>query len=605
MPRQSSLQFAAVVPFVLKFAPSFKEPDHWGGNPFQTFILSNPLAHQKDLAAQINAVSAEHFSKPGFKIDFRLLSFTRRHLHHPDMALAPILFLFSGVALLVLIIACVNFMNISTAMAMTRAKEIAVRTTVGARRSDLIGQFLGESLMVSFFSFLVALVLLNFILPQFNHIAGKALSLSEIMKPWVLIGFFGITIFSALIAGSYPAFYLTRFQAQTIVRSARSIHTPGLWGQRLRKSLVVFQFTLSVILILATVALSRQMRFVKNADLGFDQHNLVSLTLGDKLAAQYSSLRTELMRNSAIIGVTAGCQNPMNISSSVSALDWEGKNANDTFSMHFDWIDYNYFETLKIPVVDGRGFSEKFPADEEDGYVVNESAVKMMAMSDPVGQSLSVFKKKGQIVGVVKDFHFRSLHFQIRPIVFMLKPSAVSNIFMRINPMATAEALHHIEMVFQKMDPKRATTFRLQFFDDQIMQSQYAKEEKIQRSALLFSSLAVLIACAGLFGLAAFLTEQRTREVGIRKILGASVLQVSLMLSQEFSKWVLVANILAWPIAYFIIKQLLAMYAYHTDIGLQFYLLTGCATFLIAGVTVGLLTLRTACTNPVDSLRYE
>jgi len=275
------------------------------------------------------------------------------------------------------------------------------------------------------------------------------------------------------------------------------------------------------------------------------------------------------------------------------------------YSMHFDWIDYNYFETLQVPIVAGRGFSEAFPADEKDGYVVNQSAVRMMGMTDPIGQSLTVFRNEGRIVGVVKDFHFQPFYHQIRPIIFILKRSAISNLFIRINPALTSEALGHIESVMKKMDPDKAATLHLRFFDDQLIDSQYTMEEKIQHSALLFTTLAILIACAGLFGLAAFLTEQRTREVGIRKILGASRLQLSVMLSREFGKWVLLANMFAWPVAYLIIKQMLAVYAYHTQMGIHFYILAGCATFVIAGMTVGLLTFKTAGRHPVTALRYE
>ncbi len=605
VPRQSSLQFAALVPFVLQFAPTFKEPVHWGGNPFQTFILTHRAIRQQELGNRINETTAAHFQNTGSRVEFRLLPLTSKRLHDPDRAMAPILLLFAGVALAVLLIACVNFANLSTAMAVTRVKEIAVRTTVGAQRTDLMVQFLGESLLVSFLSFLIALGLLYLILPTFNQIAGTALSLQGLANPLVPLAFLAVTLFAALIAGSYPAFYLTRFQPHAIIKGAGTVQTPGLRGQGLRKSLVVFQFAISVILILTTITVSRQMQYIKKADLGFDQHNLISVPVGNKLAGQFATLKTELERNSAIIDVTAGCQNPMNISSSVSAVDWEGKRADGTYSMHFDWIDYNYFETLQVPIIAGRGFSQAFPADEKDGYVVNESAVRMMGMTDPIGQSLTVFKKKGRIVGVVRDFHFRPLHHQIRPIVFILKRSAISNLFIRINPAATTEALHHIAAVMQKMDPEKAATLRLRFFDDQLIRSQYAMEEKIQRSALLFTTLAILIACAGLFGLAAFLTEQRTREVGIRKILGASRLQLSVMLSREFSKWVLLANVFAWPAAYFVIKQMLAVYAYHTHMGIQFYILSGCATFVIAGLTVGLLTLKTASRHPVAALRCE
>ena len=605
VPRQSSLQFAALVPFVLQFAPTFKEPAHWGGNPFQTFILTHRAVRKQEMAGRINETTAAHFQNTGSRVDFRLLPLTSKRLHDPDMAMAPILLLFAGVALAVLLVACVNFANLSTAMAVTRAKEIAVRTTVGAQRTDLIAQFLGESLLISFFSFLIALGLLYLILPTFNQVAGTALSLQGMANPWVPFAFLAVTLLTAVIAGSYPAFYLTRFQPHAIIKSAGTVQTPGLRGRRLRKSLVVFQFALSVILILATMTVSRQMQYIKKADLGFDQHNLISIPVGNKMAGQFATLKTELERNSAIISVTAGCQNPMNISSSVSAVDWEGKRTNGAYSMHFDWIDYDYFETLEVPIVAGRGFSEAFPADEKDGYVVNESAVRMMGMSDPIGQSLTVFKNKGRIVGVVKDFHYRPLYHQIRPIVFILKRSVISNVFIRINPASTTEALHHIETVMQKMDPEKAATLRLRFFDDELIASQYAMEKKIQRSALLFTTLAILIACAGLFGLAAFLTEQRTREVGIRKILGASRVQLSVMLSREFSKWVLLANVFAWPAAYFIIRQMLAIYAYHTHMGIEFYILTGCATFVIAGLTVGLLTLKTASRHPVTALRYE
>ncbi|MBN2357693.1 FtsX-like permease family protein, partial [candidate division KSB1 bacterium] len=491
------------------------------------------------------------------------------------------------------------------AMATTRAREVGIRTVVGARRGDLIGQFLGESLLLSFFGLAIALLLLYLLLPAFNHIAGKSLSMGMALDPLTIFGFLSVTILAAILAGSYPAFYLTGMRPQTAIQGKVITGTTGAWGKRLRSGLVVFQFFLSIVLILATIAIVVQMRYIRNKDLGFDHRNLLSLHLNRTCRGEYASLKMELLRHPAVLGVTADWQNPMNISSTVTALEWEGKNPNETLSMHFDWVDYDYFETLKIPVALGRTFSPAFAADEAEGYIVNEAAVRMMGMVNPVGQNLSVFRKPGRIIGVVRDFHFQPLRHRIHPIVFMLRPTGGQHIMIRFNPAATAQALQHIGDTFKQFDPEQAAAFQYSFFDQQMMQLGYDFEAKIQAAALLFTILALLIACAGLFALAAFLTQQRTKEVGIRKVLGASAGQISYLLSKEFSAWVVLANLFAWPVAYFLNRQLFTIYAYHADIGIQYYLFAGLVTFVIAASTAGLLTMRSASANPVRALRYE
>jgi len=604
IPAQSSLRFDAIVPFALQFAPSFKEPTHWGGNPLETWVLLPPGADRPATEAKITAVAARPFDGSGVKVEFRLHPLLRKRLHSPDgNSLIRMIALISSAALFVLALACVNFTNLSTARAAMRAKEIGIRKTVGARKSDIVRQFLGESLGTSFIALGAALVLVALLLPVFNQVAGKEFSFGVVLRASTFLGFLVITVFAGLAAGIYPALALSSFQTRAVLagRAGSGLRHSGT----LRKGLVVFQFALSLVLVVATAVVGRQIDFIKSKDLGFDRRNLVVFRMGPALAGRFDSLKTELLGVPGVAGATSGLQNPANIGSTVSgsAVDWVGKDPASQITLNWDYVDYDYFETLKTAFVAGRPFSREFPSDIQGAFVVNEAAAKLMGFRDPIGQRLRIFNKEGTIVGVVRDFHFRPLRFAIRPVVFELRPSARSWAFVRIVPGSAAASLKAISAAVEKIDPD--TLFESVFFDDMMIRSQYFIEQKIWAISNYLSGAAVFIACIGLFGLASFMTQQRTKEIGIRKIMGASASSLASTLSRAFLTWVALAVVLAGPAAYWVSRKILDVYAYRASIGIGLFALAGLAMFVVAVLTVGSQTLRAARSNPVESLRYE
>lgn len=604
VPGRSSLRFDALVPFVLQFAPSFQEPTHWGGNPFETWVLLSPGADRRSVEAKITAIASPHFAEAAGRTDFRIQPLLRKRLYAPDgTGLIRSIFLFSGAALFILALACANFTNLSTARATTRAKEIGVRKAVGARRGDIVRQFLGESSATSLLALGAAVLLVALLLPAFNRISGKTLSAGAVLKPSSLLGILAIALIAGLAAGAYPALALSSFPARAVLagRAGSGLrHSAGL-----RKGLVVFQFALSLVLVLGTAAIGRQLAFIKSKDLGFDRNGLVVLRLGPALDPGFESFKAGLLGRPGIVGVTAGLQNPVNIGSTVfgSALDWPGKDPAANATFNWDYVDYDYFETLKAAFASGRPFSRDFPSDAQGAFVVNESAARLMGLADPIGQRMRLFKREGPIVGVVRDFHFRPLRLAIQPIVFELRPSARSWAFIRIAPGTEAAALGAITEEARRLDPDNVPQPAL--FDDMMVRSQYVLEQRIWTVSNYLSATAVFIACIGLFGLASFLTERRTKEIGIRKVVGATASGLTMGLAREFLLWVGTAVVVALPLAYWATQKILGTYAYRAPFGAGFYALAALAMVLLAALTVGAQTLRAARANPVDSLRYE
>jgi predicted permease len=600
IPAQSSFQFDCVMPYALKFAPNFKEPEHWGGNPLNTYVLLLKDFDRLEVEQKITAIVERHAQWETAKVTFHLHPLTKKHLHSTQGGgLIQTLMIFTAIALFVLLIACINYMNLSTAKASARAKEVGVRKVIGARKSDLIWQFIGESLMISLITLMIAVILMAAFLPIFNEFLEKQFSLHLLFKPVVVFGFLGISLVSGILAGAYPALYLAAFQPGKILK--------GLIGRgtksTLRKVLVVVQFSLTIVMIIATVVLYKQLGFVMKTDLGFDRENLAVIQMSQQLKERFEPLKTELLNNPQVQGVTRSLQGPWHIGSTVSAVDWDGKPPDEAISMHWDYVGYDYFKTFGMEIIDGRAFSKEYSTDQNEAYIVNEEAAEMMGMESPVGKRLSVFRNEGQIIGVVKNFHFQPLYHQVKPFVFMLRPDSGSLAFARIRPENIAGTLDHITGSMKKFAPNSPAD--LLFFNDVLTNYIYTTERKARKIAGYFTFLALLISSLGLFGLAAFMAERRTKEIGIRKVVGASVKDVVLMLSRDFTKWVLLSNIIAWPVAYFVMQKLLERYAYRTQIGWEIFLLSGFAALLIAILTVSYQAIKAAKTNPSDSLRYE
>ncbi len=600
VPAQSSLQFDCVAPYILKYAPDFKEPEHWGGNPFATYILLQKNSDRSQLEQKITSIVDEHAQWETAEVSFHLHPLKKMHLYSPQGgSLIQSLLIFSAIALFVLFIAIINFVNLSTARAATRAKEVGVRKVVGARKRELIQQFMGESLMISLITLIIAVLLMAVFLPSFNQFVGKQFSLHLLLKPEVALGFLGIALITGFLSGLYPALYLSNIQPRSIMKGLAGVRTKG----SLRKILVVVQFSLSIIMIISTVVVFKQLNYMMSTDLGFDRDNLIVLQMSQRIQKGFEPLRNELLRDPQVESVTKSLQGPWHIGSTVSAVDWDGKPADETIHMHWDYVGYDYFSTFKMNIIEGRAFSREYPTDLQEAYIVNEEAVKLMGMESPVGKRLSVFHNQGQIIGVVKNFHFQPLYNEIKPFVFILMPDSCSLAFIRIRPENVSGTLENIQTIVARHDSGSKTN--LFFFNDVLSRYIYTSEEKTGKIAGNFTLLAVVISCIGLFGLAAFMAEQRTKEIGIRKIVGASMKNVVFMLTKDFTKWILLSTIIAWPLAYLIMENILGKYSYRTHIGPELFILSGLAVFVVAILTVSFLAFKAARANPADSLRYE
>ncbi len=515
-------------------------------------------------------------------------------------------YLFSAIAVLILLIACINFMNLTTARSLHRAREVGMRKTLGARQSQLIGQFLGESITISFIAVLFAIVFVELTLPYFSDFIEKELSAEYAYNLWLIPAFIGIALLVGLISGSYPAFFLSRFQPVSTLKGKLS---SGSSRSLFRKLLVIFQFTISIALIIATVVIFNQLAYTKNKDLGFDKEHVVLLSLENPVVRQqYEPLKQELLRNPNVINASCTFMAPSSQRLMKAGVKAEGIADEDIPVMVLVAADYDYAKTLGLEIVAGRDFSEDFSTDST-AYILNQAAVKAIGWDDPIGKRFSLrhhgptLNLEGRVIGVVKDFHVQSLHEQIEPLFISIDPEMYRTLAVRIQPGDIAGTLGALAQTWKKYAANNIP-FEYSFIDEGF-EELYRTEERLSQMFTAFSLLAVFIACLGLLGLAAFAAEQRTKEIGIRKVMGATIPNIIRLLSTEFVKLVLIANAIAWPVAYFGMKRWLQDFAYHIDMNFAIFLLAGILVFVIALLTVSFQAIKVAIANPVDALKYE
>ena len=516
--------------------------------------------------------------------------------------------LFSLIALFVLLIACVNFMNLSTARASLKMKEIGVKKTIGATRFSLVTRFLGESLLISTVSMIVALGLVSFLLPYFNQLTGKSLMLTP--GPTELFAFAGIACMTGLLAGIYPAFYLSNFQPTAILKGKLQASFGELW---LRKGLVVFQFVLSLIFIVGFYIVNRQVDYAQNKNLGYNRDHVLTFSWKGELYNEWNGLLEgksnetfytflDQLRN--VPGVVSASNMHRNMlvlkeMAKQSGVTWTGNETERDYMFESPVVGYDFIETLGIELKLGRAFSRDFN-DDGTKIILNESAVTMMDLVDPVGKSIGL-NQGSEIIGVVKDFHYGSLHNRVDPLIFRYDAHG-PNILVKIKSGTEKTTIERITELHESFLP--GYSFEFSFMDEEY-QKLYEAETKVAILSKYFSGLAILISCLGLFGLAAFTAERRTKEIGIRKILGASVWNIVRLLSTDFTKMVVIAILIALPISYLIASNWLESFAYRID--LQWWYFAGAAvlTLFIAWATVSFQTLKTANINPAECLRDE
>jgi len=510
-------------------------------------------------------------------------------------------------ALFILIIACANFTNLSTARSVLRAKEVGMRKVTGAQKKQLISQFLSESVLITFISFLFAIVLASAMFPLFNSLSGKTFSWHLFFEPDIMSGLAAIVLLTGLISGSYPAFVFSSYRPVNLFKSSGA---SGNKSQYLRKILVVFQFSISIILIFGTLVLYKQIRYMKNKDLGYNKENLVYLPVNEEILHTYEAFKNELSTNSHILGVTGTESLPTyGISFTNGKWRWDGKNPEEDIVFCVIIVDYNYCKTFNIKILEGREFSRKFPGDTL-AVILNESALKATGLHDPVGKALRYedYPNEFKIIGIAQDYHFRSLHSKIEPLLMLYSPTTPGNpdrsqyICLRLHPENVRETLGYIEKKWKEYAP--GTAFSYGFLDENL-DNLYQADNRIGNIVKVFAFLAVFVSCLGLFGLASFVILTRRKEIGIRKILGSSVVSIAVLLTKEFSKWVLLANIIALPAGYFVMNSLLKSYPYRIKIGPELFILSGLFALFTALITVSYQAVKSAYTNPVKSLRYE
>ncbi|UFH56964.1 ABC transporter permease [Spirosoma sp. KNUC1025] len=508
--------------------------------------------------------------------------------------------LFSLVAVFILLIACINFMNLATARSAKRAKEVGVRKVVGAMRSLLIGQFLGEALLLTIGSVVLALLLVSGLLPAFNTLTDKQISL-PIHNVSFWSGLAGLTALTGLVAGSYPAFFLSSLNPIRVLKGSLKFNSKSTW---LRQGLVVFQFSLSIILIVGMIIIYRQVDYVQTKNLGYDRENLIYFPLEGDLAKNYDVLSAEFAQLPGVRNVSYMTADPASNGSGTENISWAGSDPNDKVRFTPVGVGYNFARTMRITLREGRDFSKSFPTDSS-GFLINEAALKVIGYKQPIGKRITWGQKQGTIVGVVKDFHFQSLHATIRPLIAYLRTQQLVgnvNVIVRIDGSKTRETMARIEAICKKLNPNYLFTYS---FTDQEYARQYQSEQVVSKLASYFAFLAIFISCLGLFGLATFTAEQRTKEIGVRKVLGASVTSIIGLLSKDFLKLVAIAIILASPAAWWAMNQWLQNFAYKIDIEWWMFVLAGIMAVLIALLTVSFQSIRAALVNPVKSLRSE
>ena len=504
--------------------------------------------------------------------------------------------LFSVVAIFILLIACINFMNLSTARSVERAKEVGVRKVIGAGRKPIIAQFMGEASLLTLIAVGIALLITWLALPYFNWITLKDLHID--FTDWhffsLLVTVFIITV---LLAGSYPALYLSSFKPIAILKK-NTVKSVG--AITLRKGLVVVQFSLAIILIIGTLVVYRQIQYIKNKNIGIDRGDLLVMSAESNIYNHLNAFQQELSALSSVAGSTVSMLNPIDIEASSADLNWPGKKAGQLGRVSVTTVGYDFAKTLGIPLVAGRDFERGRP--DSTNYIINEMAAKQMGIDNPIGQQVSFWMGTGEIIGIVKDFHLHSLHEPITPLVICFEPRNASYILIRTQPGKTQQAIADIQRVYAKYES--AFPFEYQFMDE-LYDAQYKNETIIEKLGYVFAALTIFIACLGLFGLAAFSAQQRTKEIGIRKVLGASVIGITQLLSRDFLKLVFIGLIIAIPAAWWAMTNWLERFAYRIDIQWWIFAIAGLSAILIALFTVSWQAIRAAMANPVNALRDE
>ncbi len=588
---------------------NFPHMKTWGSFWPRTYVVLNPNTSIKDFEQKITNTFKVHFpTNQQNSLNFKLQDLKDIHLYSAgikDLAThgnITSVYIITIIALLILIIACANYINLSTAISFKRRKEVAIKKVIGAARPHLIKAFMGETFIFIFISMAVAIVLAELFMPFLNNLTGESLLIN-----WLNLKLIGgltiIALFTGIISSCYPALFLSSYNPLKIFKG--ETHS-GYKKSNLRKGLIIFQFTLLIGLIICTLVVTKQLNFVENGKIGYDKENILCIPLTGFGYSQIDALKNELSGNPNVINACASQPVDDRSLSSTTSFFWKGRTAETQQSITTLYADKDFASTYKLKLKEGRYFSPAFASSDSNSFIINETAEKMIGMTSPLNKYFKVRGREGKIIGVVKDFHFSSFHKKIEPLV-ILQPIAKQNtrlqlLSIRLKPGNLQNSIASVKNIWEKTAPTSPFNF---YFLDQYIDNLYRTE---QRTAILlsyFSFLAILIACLGLYGLTLFMTETRTKEIGVRKVLGASVKDIISLFAKDFIKWILLANIIAWPLAYYFMNEWLQGFAYKVDLSLWIFYLSGGIALFIAFATVSYQAIKTATANPVESLRYE
>ena len=604
IPGNSSQQFD----FLRTWSDFVKENDwvhNWGNTDPSTYIQLRKDADPLKVESKIKDFVYRYRQKDNsFRMELALQPYPSKYLHssfkngYVDGGRIEYVNLFIIVAAFILLIACINFMNLATAQSAKRAKEVGLRKVVGAARSSLVKQFIGEALLLTLFAILIALVLSATLLPAFNNLTGKQLFI-PFTRPMFWLSIAGLMIVTGFVAGSYPAVFLSSMSPVKVLKSGLKFGTGNAF---LRRGLVVFQFTLSIILIVGTIVTYRQMDYIQSKNLGYDRDNLLYIPIEGELVSKYELFKQQATELPGVLNISKMRNSPTVIEHHNGSISWPGKDPNLTVSFADGVVGYDFVKTMKLQLKEGRDFSKEFGTDSVS-YMLNETAVNKIGFNDPIGQTVSWGNHPGKIIGVIKDFHFSSMHQSIEPLILRLDENwGWGTILVRMKAGSTKEVLEGLERLCAGMNPKFPFTWQ---FSDSEFSKLYKSEAIVSRLSNYFAFLAIFISCLGLFGLATFTATQRTKEIGIRKVLGASVPQIVVMLSGSFAKLIVIAMFIAFPIAGYFMNKWLDNFAYKVQLGWVMFFIAGMVAISIALLTVSYQAIMAAVANPVKSLRTE
>jgi len=617
MPANSHFVMDAIVPYKTYFQLSNADITGWSANFSYTYFKLREGANPKDLQKKIHPMleiplyKRAGLAEPYPEVYFSIQPLTEIHLHSHRMQEIEVnndikyILLFSAIGFLILLVACINYMNMATARSVRRGKEVGMRKMAGAGRKQLIVQFLSESVTITVLATLISLAMIFMLLPAFNRLVERPLQFNPIADPWLFPRLLAVILFVGLFSGSYPALRISGLKPADVLSGAFS---KSAKGSALRNVLVLCQFSITIILIVCTLTVREQLMFMQNSDVGYEKEQTIILDARDgAVRRNIEVIKTELLQYSDITAVATSTRLPNDIDTFISRPLNEN-NPNELMTIFYNSADYDFIDLYNISIVKGRNFSRDFPSDRNGAFLVNEAFVRAVEWDSPIGREFEPWDgmfgegETGKIVGVMQDFHLQSLHSPIAPLFIMLNPRDFAKISIKINTSNIPATLEYVKKVMGKISPN--FPFRYSFFDEAFDQA-YETEVRMVGVFSAFAVLAIIIACLGLFGLAAFAAEQRTKEIGIRKVLGASNAGIFLLLSREFLKWVLIANVIAWPVAYFYTQKWLQGFAYRIHIAVWMYFFSAFLALFISFITVSRQAYKASVANPAKALKFE